>query len=236
MARLARLTLGGVLHHVSQSGNNRQSVFVDAADYEAFLAALRESAIQSGVAVHGYVLLDNHVELLVTPKTERGVPTLMQAVGRRYARHFNDRHGRSGALWNGRYRSTLVDARTYLMPCMAYLDLAPVRRGTVERPEDHRWSSHANYIGLRTDPLLTPHPTIWQLGNTPFAREESYANQVRSGLEASRQQRIEHALHGGWPLGSEEFLVELEQSTQRRTRPGRAGRPRRTAVIGTVPD
>lgn len=236
MARLARLTRGGMLHHVAQSGNNRQQAFSDAADYIAFLDALRETARLSGVSIHAYVLLDNHFELLATPQTDQGVPGLMQALGRRYVRYFNDRHGRSGALWNGRYRSTLVDADEFLLTCMAYVDLAPVRNGVVERATDHPWSSHAHYIGLRQDPVVTPHPRIWQLGNTPFAREETYGNQVRSGLDAALERRIRGAVRGGWGLGSEAFLRELSAITQRRTVPGRPGRPARTNSDKPVPD
>lgn len=227
MARLGRLTLGGALHYVVQSGNNRQPVFADAEDYAAFLDALREAASRSGVAVHAYVLLDGRFELLLTPKDERGVPALMQALGRRYVRHFNDRHGRSGTLWEGRYRSALVEPEEFLLACMAHLDLAPVRSGAVARAKDYPWSSHAHYVGLRTDPAVTPQPLVWRLGNTPFAREEAYGNLAAAGLDPGTQRQIEEALRGGWALGGARFIAEVEAATQRRSSPAKAGRPRK---------
>lgn len=229
MARLGRLTLGGVVHHVAQSGNNRQAVFADGEDYTAFLAALRDAAVRSEVAIHAYALLENRFEMLLTPKGERGLPTLMQALGRRYVRHFNDRHARSGTLWEGRYRSALVEAEQFLLPCMAYVDLVPVRSGAATRAIDHRWSSHAHYTGLHADPILTPHPLVWQLGNTPFAREETYGNLVRDGLDPVVERRIESALRGNWALGDDSFVASVAEMTQRRAAPGKAGRPRTAA-------
>lgn len=233
MARLPRLTVPGQPHHVIQRGNNRQPIFVDAADRELMLSLLAEYAVQYRVAVHAYVLMDNHMHLLATPETAEGLPGLMQAVGRRYVRHFNDRHGRTGTLWEGRYRSTVIETERYLLACMVYIDLNPVRAGLVVQASDHRWSSHAHYIGRHTDKLVTPHPLWWTLGNTPFAREAAYAEMVHAGIGQNQQQALTDATLRGWALGDDAFAVHLQKLTGRRVGPKRPGRP---AGSPKVPD
>jgi putative transposase len=225
MARLPRLTLAGLPHHAIQRGNNRQPIFVDRADHEKLLALLADSATRFGVAVHAYVLMDNHFHLLATPETATGLPQLMQAVGRSYVRYFNDRHGRSGTLWEGRYRSTLIQTERYLLTCMAYIDLNPVRAGLAIDPRDFAWSSHAHYAGLRHDRLLTPHPLYWELGNTPFAREAAYVELVRAGVRAADQSALTEATLRGWAAGDADFLEALQKNTERRVLPAKAGRP-----------
>jgi putative transposase len=150
---------------------------------------------------------------------------MMQAVGRRYVRYFNDLQGRSGTLWEGRYRSTLIDTDRYLLACMAYIDLNPVRAGMVPQPQDYPWSSYGYYAGLRADPLITPHPYFWSLGNTPFAREAAYADLVQTGLSGADERALTNTTLRSWALGDEGFLAELEKSTQRQVRPGVKGRP-----------
>jgi putative transposase len=190
MARLPRLTVPGYPHHIILRGNNRQPIFTDKFDYERLLDLLEEQAKKHGVAIHSYVLMSNHFHLLATPSTDEGVPLLMQAVGRSYVRAYNNRHGRTGTLWEGRYRSTLVQAERYLLACMVYIDLNPVRAGMVPEPADYAWSSHAHYIGRRTDRLVTPHPLYWELGNTPFARDAAYLELVRTGIGQDQQQGV----------------------------------------------
>ena len=158
MARLPRLTLADLPHHVIQRGNNRQPIFVDRADHARLLALLADHAPRLGVALHAYVLMANHFHLLATPSTADGLPLLMQAVGRGYVRWFNDRHGRSGTLWEGRYRSTLIQPDPWLMACMVYIDLNPVRSGVVPDAAAYLWSSYGHYAGLRNDRFLTPPP------------------------------------------------------------------------------
>ena len=225
MARLPRLTLADMPHHVIQRGNNRQVIFVDRADHERLLGLLAEAATRFGVARHAYVLMDNHFHLLATPGTTTGLPQFMQSVGRSYVRYFNDRHGRSGTLWEGRYRSTLIQTDRYLLTCMAYIDLNPVRAGLVADARDFPWSSHGHYAGLRQDKLLTPHPLYWELGNTPFAREAAYAELVRSGVRQVDQGTLTEATLRGWAAGDAEFLASLQKTTERRVAKARAGRP-----------
>lgn len=225
MARLPRLTLPGYPHHVIQRGNNRQSIFLSAADYALMLGLLEENARKFGVALHAYVLMANHFHLLATPTSDGGLPQMMQAVGRGYVRYFNDCHGRTGTLWEGRYRSTVLQAESYLLPCMAYIDLNPVRAGLVKDARDYPWSSHGHYLGMRTDRLLTPHPLFWQLGNTPFAREAAYAELVHAGVTPTQQEALTRSSLGGWALGSDEFVAALQKSTDRRVSKAQPGRP-----------
>ncbi|MDQ0572011.1 putative transposase [Variovorax paradoxus] len=225
MARLPRLTLADMPHHVIQRGNNRQAIFVDRADHERLLGLLADAAPRFGIALHAYVLMDNHFHLLATPGTTTGLPQFMQSVGRSYVRYFNDRHGRSGTLWEGRYRSTLIQTDRYLLTCMAYIDLNPVRAGLVSDARDFPWSSYAHYAGLRQDKLLTPHPLYWELGNTPFAREAAYAELVRAGVRAADQGTLTEATLRGWAAGDANFLASLQKSTERRVAKAKAGRP-----------
>jgi putative transposase len=225
MARLPRLTLPGYPHHIIQRGNNRQPIFSAAADYELLLALLEEHAKAQKVALHAYVLMSNHFHVLATPQTEDGVPRMMQSVGRSYVRHFNGKYARSGTLWEGRYRSTLIQAERYLLACMVYIDLNPVRAGMVADPAEYPWSSHAHYVGRRTDRLVAPHPLFWELGNTPFARELAYAELVRSGLSAAQQQALTDSAMRGWALGEQAYVQDLQRRTERRIVKSRAGRP-----------
>lgn len=225
MARLPRLTLAGYPHNVIQRGNNRQPIFIDRHDYETMLALLTECARTHGVAVHAYVLMGNHFHLLATPTAAESLPRMMQAVGRSYVRAFNQRHGRSGTLWEGRYRSTLIQSERYLLACMVYIDLNPVRAGMVVRPGDWAWSSHAHYLGLRSDRLVTPHALYWALGNTPFAREAAYAELVQAGVAADQQTRLTDATLRGWALGEPEFIGDLQKKLERRVSRAKAGRP-----------
>lgn len=225
MARLPRLSVAGYPHHLIQRGNNRQAIFTTDADRQQWLAILGQYAAEFKVAIHAYVLMDNHFHLLATPPTDDAVPRLMQAVGRRYVRYFNDSHGRSGTLWEGRYRSALIQTDAYLLACMAYIDLNPVRAGMVSRPQDYAWSSYGHYAGLRQDRLLTPHALVWQLGNTPFAREAGYQQFVEAGISSSQQQALTDSVLRGWALGDAAFLGALQGRTVRRVEKRAPGRP-----------
>ena len=226
MARLARLTLPGYLHHIIQRGNNRQPIFVDSEDYGFMLSLLADNAQKYQVDIHAYVLMSNHFHLLATPQATDGLPQMMQAVGRRYVQYFNRRHLRSGTLWEGRYRSTVLQAAQYLLPCMVYMDLNPVRAGLVAAPADYAWSSHAHGTGARADRVLRPHALYWALGNTPFAREAAYAALVQAGIGARDQWALTSSTLSGWALGSEDFVKDLQGRTPRRLTPGQVGRPK----------
>lgn len=225
MARLPRLTLPGYPHHIIQRGNNRQAIFASVQDYQTLLDLLLENAKKFGVSIHAYVLMSNHFHLLATPQSADGVPQMMQAVGRRYVRFFNDIQQRSGTLWEGRYKSALIQTDRYLLACMAYIDLNPVRAGLVAQAGDYPWSSYGHYSGLRVDKLITPHALIWELGNTPFAREAAYAGLVQSGISSPQQSALTESALRGWALGEPDFLADLQKRTHRRVGKSIAGRP-----------
>jgi len=225
MARLPRLILAGQTHHLIQRGHNRQAIFVDDRDRRKYIDTLREVATIHAVAVHAYVLMDNHVHLLVTPQHPDGVSRMMQALGRRFVAWFNQRHGRSGTLWEGRFRGALIDSERYFLTCMRYIDLNPVRAGMVSNCRDFIWSSHAHYIGERTDSLVTEHPLFWALGNTPFERDAAYKALFATEITKADQQALTDSAIKGWPLGSAEFLAKLAEQTNRRLQTGTRGRP-----------
>jgi putative transposase len=225
VARLPRLTLAHQPHHVIQRGNNRQPIFAGSADYQRLLGLLEEASKKFDVAVHAYVLMSNHFHLLTTPQTADGLPKMMQAVGRSYVRYVNDSQGRSGTLWEGRYKSTLIQTDRYLLACMVYIDLNPVRAGLVTAPQDYLWSSHLHYLGARLDRLITSHPLYWDLGNTPFAREAAYADLVQTGISPVQQASLTDATLRGWALGEADFVADLQRRTDRRVAKASAGRP-----------
>lgn len=225
MARLPRLSLAGHPHHVIQRGNDRMAIVRSDEDRLRLLDLISEYAVRCRVALHAYVLMDNHLHLLLTPETAEALPLMMQGVGRRYVRYFNDAHQRSGTLWEGRYKSTLIQADAYLLACMAYIDLNPVRAGMVSEPSQYPWSSHAHHIGLRLDRRITPHPLYWAMGNTPFAREAAYAELVRTGLPSQQKEAITQSVLHGWVLGDPAFVTGLQAKTDRRLSLARPGRP-----------
>ena len=225
MARLPRLTLAGYPHHIILRGNNRQAIFMDMADFQRMLALLQTHAIEQGVQVHAYVLMSNHLHLLLTPLQNESLPKMMQAVGRTYVLYFNKRHGRSGTLWEGRYRSALIQTERYFLACMAYIDLNPVRAGMVAQAADYPWSSHGHYIGRQNEAWLTPHPMYWEMGNTPFAREAAYAAMIQAGVNQEQQQALTSSALSGWALGEKSFVQGLQKQTSRRVNRAKAGRP-----------
>lgn len=226
MARLPRLTVPGYPHHIIQRGNNRQVIFTSAEDREMLLGLLAENAARFGVALHSYVLMDTHIHLLATPATTDSIPKMMQAIGRSYVRYFNARQHRTGTLFEGRYKSTLIQADRYLLACMAYIDLNPVRAGMVTSAGDFAWSSYRHYAGQTSDKLITPHPLFWSLGNTPFAREAAYAELVQAGIAKDQERAFtDSALHG-WALGDQPFVNVLQAQTPRRLSKAQPGRPR----------
>jgi putative transposase len=225
MARQPRLALPGYPHHVIQRGNNRQPIVLDEADRRMLYSLWLEESQRHKVAVNAYVLLDNHFHMLLTPPSDEAMSLMMQSVGRTYVRYFNKRHNRSGTLWEGRYKSSLIDSEGYLLTCMAYIDLNPVRAGLAESAEDFSWSSYKHLAGQSIDKLVTPHALYWGLGNTPFAREAAYAEFVAGGLSVATQKALTESALKGRVVGRPDFLTSLEKNTQRQILPQKAGRP-----------
>ena len=237
MARLPRLAPPGHLLLVILRGNNGQPLFLDAQDRQVFLQTLSEVGPLTQTAVHAYALAVSQVGVLMTPQVEGGLSRAMQALGRAYVRRFNQRHGRTGTLWEGRYRSTVLQAERYLLPAMVALDTWAVREGRAANPVEDPWSSHAHYVGQRVDRWLTTHPLMWSLGNTPFAREAAYALRVQEGAtQREWALLVGGGAHQGWALGDPDFLDSLGQRTQRRVVKARAGRPRREVTPRQSPE
>lgn len=229
MARLPRLAIAGHLHHVLQRGGHGQSICSDAEDYEELLNAIHLAAQQHQVAVHGYVLLQDHFHLLLTPATEQGLALMMQALGRTYVRYFNRKYARKGTLWEGRFKSAVVQPR-HALALLTFMDQHPQRTGISLPPSDYPWSSHSHYSGAVTHKRIVTHPAYWTLGNTPFAREAAYQAAAQEGLNSVQLHQITDAVTRGWAFGDDEFVAELQKNTSRRLVRKTPGRPRKTPV------
>jgi putative transposase len=235
MARQPRLTIPGHPHHLLVRGNNRQPIFDDDEDRRRLLSQLGEALREHALALHAYVLMPNHLHLLVTPTSTDALSRAMQSLGRRYVAGFNARHRRSGTLWEGRFRAHLVGGADNVLRCMRFIELNPQRAGLASGLLDPSWSSLAHHLGALRDPLITEPAVYWQLGNTPFDREAAYKQWLEQGVGALEAQRIVSALVGGRPLGDVAYIAELEKLTSRTLSPGRRGRPPKMAKK-TVPN
>lgn len=227
MARLPRLCIPNELHLVVLKGHNRQSVFLDDDDRKAFLAALREAAHPHGLRLHGYVMLDDQVQLLVTPSEAQSLAKAIQAVGRRYVGAFNRKHGRSGTLWEGRYRAAVLESERYFLSALQMMEMAPVAEGLAYAAGAWAWSSAAHHLGLRRDPLISDHPLYWALGNTPFDREAAYGRLHDRGVDSADATLLLQSASKCWALGSAEFLARLSGATARPLTPRPRGRPKK---------
>lgn len=231
MSHRHRIHVDGMPLHIVQRGHSRQPCFLDDPDRRAYLHGLDVALGDAGCALHAYVLMTNHVHLLVTPSQAVLVPRLLVALGRRYVQYFNAKHGRSGTLWEGRYRSSLVDSDAYLIACMRYVELNPVRAGVVTDPAAFRWSSHgANALGT-ADPLVRPHPLYLALGADDAARRAAYRDLFRD-LPGDTLGCIRDSLARGDPLASRPFLASLERALGR---PCVSRPPGRPPGAGTAP-
>jgi putative transposase len=235
VARRPRLALAGELHLLMLRGHNDQPVFADDADRAAFIELLRESAARHQVAVHAYCLLVNEVHLLATPATAQALGQLVQSLGRRYVAAYNRRHGRRGTLWDGRFRSALVDADTLLLPATLYVEALPVAAGLASVAIDWPWSSAAHHAGLRRDSLLTDHQRYWLLGNTPFDREHAHTVALAEAQSGAFDRRFADATAKAGALGSPQYLERVAAAAQRPVQPRPRGRPPRTKTGKPVP-
>ena len=205
MSRQPRLDIPLVPQHIVQRGNDRKPCFLVQGDYTHYLADLRESTTRYGVAVHAYVLMSNHVHLLATPEARGGISRMMQFLGRRYVSYINRRHQRTGTLWEGRYKSCLVDSDNYLWNCYRYIELNPVRAALVGRPEEYGWSSYHGNALRRIDPLLSPHPQYLALASDERGRREAYRGMFCNPLEHESLGEIRAYLQQQRAWGSEAF-------------------------------
>jgi putative transposase len=232
MARQPRLILPNQPHLIIQRGNDNQLIFRDDEDHRRFLEWLRESAKFYRVAIHAYVLMPNHLHVLATPSDEDGLAAMMQKVGRLYVPWFNNKYGRSGTLFQGRFRTSVIDPDAYFLACIRYIELNPLRSQLAFELLDYPWSSYAHHAGVRPDPLITDHAKYWELGNTPFQREAAFIELVQQGMSGQELDTINAAVLKGAPLGSHAFKVALEHQTKRQILPAKRGRPFKVKAAG----
>ena len=226
MPRKVRVTLPGVTQHVIQRGNNRQPMFHDDQDRGLFSAWLSRYALKYEVAIHAWVYMSNHIHVLATPSIDGGLPKMMQALGRHYVRYFNKRHRRTGTLFEGRYKSCVVDCDSYVLACSRYIEMNPVRAGLTARPGEYYWSSYRSNAHGRPCEFTQPHSTYIGLGRTPGDRMVAYRRLFDLDLSELVLEDIRSATHRGHALGSENFKRAIEASSGVKLTPGKPGRPR----------
>lgn len=225
MPRRARLSLPGIPWHIIQRGNNRSVCFHAEEDYQFYLHYLKEFAEKFGCAVHAYVLMTNHVHLLLTPARADSAGLLMKHLGQRYVQYINRIYRRTGTLWEGRFRSCLTQSEDYVLACYRYIELNPVRAGMVMKPQDYRWSSyHANGLG-KASALITPHDEYRRLGKTEAECREAYRALFRAHVDEALVEEIRSATNGNYALGGKRFQAQVETALGRRAVRGVAGRP-----------
>lgn len=236
MARQSRLAMAGELHLVLLRGHNDQPVFADDADRSGFVGLLREAVERNdGIAIHAYALLSNEVHLLVTPAQADALGRLVQSIGRRYVAAYNRRHARRGTLWDGRFRSCVVDAETLLLAATVFVETLPVTTGLATAAADWPWSSAAHHVGRQRDPLVTDHQRYWQLGNTPFEREHAHTVALGETQQREADARFAEAIQRALVLGPAAFRARVAEALDRSVQPRARGRPRRTNNVKTVP-
>ena len=235
MPRKPRFYLPGMPAHVVQRGHNREAVFYEDGDYQAYLGWLGEAAERYHCAVHAYALMTNHVHVLATPRDIEGLSRMMQYVGRHYVPYINYHYGTSGTLWEGRYKASLVQEDHYLLTCMRYIELNPVRADMVKHPREYRWSSYrANGEG-KEDPLITAHPLYLALGRTAALRKEAYRALFKAHLDENDIKEIRAAWQTGTPLGNDRFKAKVEAKLKTKVGQSRRGRPVNTPPSKRAP-
>ena len=228
MPRKPRFFLAGVPCHIVQRGNNREPIFFEKEDYLSYLEWLEEALERYDCALHAYVLMTNHVHLLVTPNRKDGISLTMQYVGRHYVPYINHMYDRSGTLWEGRFKASLIDSQTYLFTCMRYIELNPVRANMVKAPGEYRWSSYKGNATAKEDPLITPHPQYQSLGRSKQQRKQAYRALFRHHIEDRELHAIQACWQSGTPLGNERFREKIERRLKTKVGQATRGRPRKT--------
>lgn len=228
MARLPRFVLPGQPQHVIQRGNNRQAVFFAEDDYQFYRDRLREACAKHDCRIHAYVLMTNHVHLLITPMTGTGISQVMQSLGRCYVQYINFNYQRTGTLWEGRYRATLLDSERYLLCCQRYIELNPVRAGMVTDPGEYPWSSYRSNALGEPDSLVSPHALYRRLGRSRVKRQKAYRGLFEHEIGDEVVEQIREATNKAWVLGDLRFRDQIQAQLQRRVAPKAKGGDRRS--------
>jgi len=226
MPRKPRFVIPGVPMHIVQRGHNRDPVFYDEQDYLVYLGFLKEASDRYGCAIHAYVLMTNHIHILATPESKDSVTRMMQHVGRRYVPYVNHTYGSSGSIWEGRYKASLVQDEEYLLTCMRYIELNPVRANMVRTAAHYRWSSYRFNGQGKGDELLKPHSEYLALSADSEVRREAYKILFKSHLDSGVIDDIRSAWQTGTPYGNDQFRERVEKKLGCKVGQSRRGRPR----------
>jgi putative transposase len=227
MPRKPRFFLKGVPCHIVQRGHCQEPIFFESSDYRAYLDWLEEGLGRYECELHAYVLMTNHVHLLITPKNKDGISLTMQHIGRHYVPYINYTYGKSGSLWEGRFKASLIDSEAYLLTCMRYIELNPVRANMVKAPGEYKWSSYKGNANAKVDPLLIPHTEYLALGRTKKQREHAYRELFRNHIEDKDIHAIQACWRSGTPLGNDRFREKIERTLQTKVGQASQGRPRK---------
>ena len=225
MPRKPRFFLPGVPVHVVQRGHSREPVFFENDDYHAYLHWVEEAADRYDCAIQTYVLMTNHIHLLLTPQDKDSVSRMMQYIGRRYVPYVNQTYGTSGSIWEGRYKASLIHDEQYLLTCMRYIELNPVRANMINNPSQYRWSSYRCNAQGKDNRLITSHDLYKRLGRTMKDRCEAYKELFKAHVDKDDLNDIRSALQTGTPLGNEYFKEKIEKKLKTRVGQNRRGRP-----------
>jgi len=227
MPRKPRFYLPGTPVHAVQRGHNRAAIFFDDFDYQEYLRCLKQAADECDCAIHAYVLMTNHVHVLMTPEYATSIARLFQSLGRHYVRYINKTYGRNGSLWEGRYKSTIIQSQTYLLACQRYIEMNPVRAGMVDNPAEYRWSSYgANAHGV-SNPIISKHAEYRSLGHSLEACQAAYQELFDGCFDEDEMGLLRAALQTGTPLGDDKFRLQIEAVTGRKIGFLTRGRPRK---------
>ena len=225
MPRKPRFYQPGMPVHVFQRGHNKEPVFFNDEDYLVYLRLLKESAEACGCLVHAYVLMTNHVHLLVTPKSTTAISTLFQSIGRHFVPYMNKAYHRRGSLWEGRHKGNIIESEAYFLSCMRYIEMNPVRAGMVDHPAKYRWSSYASNAQGVDNAIIRMHEQYLALGITPEDRQAAYRGLFAIKTDANELEMIRASLYSGTPLGNECFKKQIEVRTGRKVGVIKPGRP-----------
>lgn len=231
MSRKPRMYLPGIPCHVIQRGNNREATFFVEHDYQFYLECLHDAAQRYQVKVHAYVLMTNHVHILMTPAASESISMAMQSIGRRYVQYVNMAYKRSGTLWEGRHKASVIDAENYLLACMRYIELNPVNAKMVIHPAEYQWTSYRCNAQGESCALICPHETYSRLGVSSHTRQQAYAALFEHALDQTDVDVIRTAAHFSMPTGDDRFKHQIEQALNRKVGYAHRGRPRKPDLL-----
>jgi REP-associated tyrosine transposase len=229
MPRKPRFYLPEVPVHIVHRGHSRSAVFFEDQDYSTYVYWLKKASEKYSLSVHAFVLMTNHVHLLITPKIGEVLSLFMQYVGRRYVPYINHKYGRSGSIWEGRYKASLIQEETYFLSVMRYIELNPVRANMVESPSHYRWSSFCHNAGIKNIKLIDIHPVYKALGVDKVSRAKAYQDLFKNHLDKDSMKKISDAWLTGTPLGNDYFRQMIEGTLAKKVGQDRRGRPSKTA-------